>query len=150
MTDFRDADDPRPHFVYRCFDAAGQLLYVGCALDVEDRMFHHTHTCNIGKVPNGQLQRHMTSWTAEEHPDKATARAAERRTIAAEAPLLNRQHNPRRFARAADGYVPVEPVHPLTAEAHRMATAPPPSMDQLREAMKSLSELFKPLLSASP
>lgn len=114
----RDADDLHVHFLYRCYDAGGDLLYIGVAHDVEARMFHHTHLCNISKQPNGTLRGHMVHHTAERFATKLEARAAERAAITAEAPLLNRQHNPRRFRKVGTAtYGLVEPVHPLTAQA---------------------------------
>lgn len=107
-----------PHFLYRCFDADGQLLYVGVARNVEDRLFHHTHFCNRGKQPNGSLRRHMVSHAAESYPTKVEARAAERRAITTEAPLLNRQHNPHRFRKVSPStYGFVAPIHPISAAA---------------------------------
>jgi predicted GIY-YIG superfamily endonuclease len=123
----RDADVYGVHYLYRCFDADDQLLYIGCARDVEGRMYHHTQLCNIGKQPNGTLRRHMARWTSEAYPNKLAARAAERAAIRDEAPLLNKQHNPTRFRRLGvggptgggdrSGYGLVEPVHPLTRAA---------------------------------
>jgi hypothetical protein len=119
-----DAEVYGIHHVYRCYDREGQLLYVGCARDVEDRMYHHMQPCNMGKQPNGTLQRHLARWTSEAFPTKLAARAAERVAIAEGRPLLNKQHNPSRFRRVgvggpagggdSRGYVLVEPVHPLT------------------------------------
>lgn len=107
-----------PHYVYRCFDATGQLLYVGVTRDLGTRMFHHLHPCNIGKQPNGTLQRHMAEYTAELHPTKVAARIAERAAISTEAPLLNKQHNARRFRKnARSSYDALSPVHALTALA---------------------------------
>ena len=119
MTRLRDDELVRPHSVYRCYAADGSLLYVGCASDVEGRMFHHLHRCNAWKQPNGTLRRHMAHWDAVEYPTKAEARAAERSAIANERPLLNKQHNPTRFRREPTGsaYALVAPVHPLTREA---------------------------------
>lgn len=37
--------DTRPHFVYRCFDVDGQLLYVGMSQNVGLRMrCHKSHS----------------------------------------------------------------------------------------------------------
>lgn len=106
------------HSVYRCYDESGTLLYVGVARNVEDRMFHHLHECNRGKQPNGTLRQHMSRYEVTAYPTKLEARAAERAAITSEAPLLNRQHNPRRFRKAGTAtYALIEPVHPLTAEA---------------------------------
>lgn len=118
MSSAPDAELARPHYVYCCYGAEGSLLYVGVAQDVEGRMFHHLHLCNAGKQPNGSLRRHMVRHEVERFATKVEARAAERQAITTEAPLLNRQHNPRRFRKVAGGsYVAVEPVHPITAAA---------------------------------
>ena len=115
MSSLPDCEVYGTHSVYRCYDAEGQLLYVGCARDVPGRMYHHLQLCNIGKQPNGTLRRHMATWTTEEYGTKLDARAAERKAILEGAPLLNRQHNPRRFRKVGGGrYALVEPVHPLT------------------------------------
>lgn len=118
MSSAPDAELNRPHFLYRCFDAEGTLLYVGVTQDVEGRMFHHLHLCNAGKQPNDTLRRHMVRHSSEPFATKVEARAAERRAILNEGPLLNRQHNPSRFRKVAGGsFVAVEPVHPLIADA---------------------------------
>ena len=147
-----DAADLRPHSVYRCFNDAGDLLYVGCAHDVEERMDHQLHPCNAGKMPNGILRRHLCNYTVEEHPTKAAARDAERKAIRDEAPLLNWQHNPRRFRRVTGGdYAPVEPVHPLTAELCRFAYGPPATLEEMRGALQTLCDLLFPqALTPSP
>lgn len=117
MSSAPDANLNRPHYVYRCF-AGDTLLYVGVAQDMSTRMFHHMHPCNMGKQPNGTLQRHMTHYDVESYATKVEARSAERHAITTEAPLLNKQHNATRFSKAAGGiYVALEPVHPLTAAA---------------------------------
>lgn len=73
-----------PHYVYRCFDAAGRLLYVGCSIKPEDRMKEH------------RLFR--TWWTdriaqiaLEGFPDQAAGLAAEKQAIQTEHPIHNRQ-----------------------------------------------------------
>jgi predicted GIY-YIG superfamily endonuclease len=101
----QDELDARPHFVYRLFNSDDELIYVGCASDVEERL-------NSGLHPYAGLKRRVV---VEEHPDKATARAAERAAIKDEAPLLNKHHNPKRFkAGARGGFTAVDPIHPLT------------------------------------
>lgn len=117
MSSAPDAVMNLPHYVYRCY-AGDVLLYVGVAQDVPSRMFHHLHPCNVGKQPNGSLQRHMTHHEAECFGTKVEARSAERAAIASEAPLLNKQHNPKRFRKAGQAtYAAIEPVHPITAAA---------------------------------
>jgi predicted GIY-YIG superfamily endonuclease len=100
-----DALDLREHFVYRIFDEAGALLYIGCARDVDSRVeMHRSTTQTYGWT---RLRFHYGHHTSEPYPTKAAARVAERAAIAAEAPLLNRQHNPKRWRRVAGQYEPV-------------------------------------------
>ena len=98
-----DAEDTREHFVYRLFNDDDDLLYIGCTSDIDMRLqLHH--------VPGA------STYELETHPTKAQARSAERSAIEAEAPLLNKQHNRKRFKPTGGGkFEPVEPVHPLTA-----------------------------------
>lgn len=113
-----EATNMRPSSVYRCYGPDDVLLYVGCAEDVPGRMYHLTHLCNAGKRPNGMLRRYMVRHTETVFPNRLAARAAEREAIRTEAPLLNKQHNPKRFRKVAGGsYALVAPVHPLTEEA---------------------------------
>lgn len=86
----------RPHFVYRLYDAADTLLYIGCTRDVPGRLYHLTALCNLGKSPNGDLQRRgIARHTATEYPNRRAALDAERAAIKAELPLLNVQSKPR-------------------------------------------------------
>lgn len=112
-----DSERVGRHFVYRCYDQHDQLLYVGCTDDVESRMYHHLAVCNIGKVPNFYLKRDMVRYEVESFADRTAARAGERSAIAAEAPLLNKQHNKKRVKKVGHVYHLVAPVHPLTASA---------------------------------
>lgn len=109
---WRDADDPRSHDVYRIFDADDVLLYVGCALDGESRIrsWHMNPRCAPTSV---ELHGRIARWTIETYPDKASARAAEKKAIETEGPLLNRQHNPRRSKRG--------PAAPVTLDEQRAA-----------------------------
>jgi predicted GIY-YIG superfamily endonuclease len=83
-----NADDT--HYVYRCYDAEGGLLYIGCTGDVETRLYHLTALCNRGKS-TGPLARRMASHTVEEFPNRRAALDAERAAILAESPELNIQ-----------------------------------------------------------
>lgn len=95
------------HYVYRCYDAEGVLLYIGCSRDVEGRMA--VHLSNWFNPASVHLRFHMDRYDSVEYPDKETARRAERESIAAEAPLLNVHYNQGRgLARV--------PVEPPTAE----------------------------------
>jgi predicted GIY-YIG superfamily endonuclease len=72
------------HYVYRCYDAAGQLLYVGCSKNPQRRIKEHTFT--------------RTWWTdriarvvLKVFPDRLLALLAEEQAIKAEHPIHNRQ-----------------------------------------------------------
>ena len=89
----------QPHVVYRCYDAADRLLYVGCTHDINGRM--NVHASSWGNPASAALNMRMARYETEEHPDKATARAAERQAIHDEAPLLNLHHQRERITPAA-------------------------------------------------
>lgn len=118
MSTVKDAENHGAHHVYRCYADNDLLLYVGCAQNVDTRMFHHLSLCNRGKQPNGILQRYMVRHTVTTYPTRLAARQAEREAISTEAPLLNKQHNPLRFRKGVGGvYFAVAPIHPLIDEA---------------------------------
>jgi hypothetical protein len=76
----------KPHAVYRCFDATGELLYVGCSSDPFVRRWHgHTH------VNGRRWADFVVRITANWYPDLATARPAERHAILTERPAYNCQ-----------------------------------------------------------
>lgn len=79
------------HYVYRCFDSEGLLLYVGCASNVKRRMSHHAR----GQARASRtLSALMARYTVEgPYGDRAAGEAAEQAAIAAEKPLLNLQHS---------------------------------------------------------
>lgn len=99
-----DAEKPWPHSVYRLFDADHNLLYIGVTEDVEHRVYMHlqTTTCREWQAIWSRYDHHDSI----EYPDLAAAREAERRTIFEQAPILNRQHNPKRWHRVAGRYLP--------------------------------------------
>jgi len=78
------------HYVYRCFDADGELLYIGCTQNVARRMSGHRN--NRRPRASRALQSLMASHTTEgPFPTRAEAEAAEAAAIRAEQPLLNIQ-----------------------------------------------------------
>jgi predicted GIY-YIG superfamily endonuclease len=78
------------HYVYRCFDADGDLLYVGCTQDVARRMSNHRR--NRKARASIALQSLMASHTVEgPFPTREAAEAAEAEAIRTEQPLLNLQ-----------------------------------------------------------
>lgn len=70
------------HFVYRCLDSAGRVIYVGCSQDVAARMKQHTKTGIAAET-------HRLRVTV--HPSRAAALQVERAEIAHHEPRLNRQ-----------------------------------------------------------
>lgn len=95
----------REHYVYRLFDKSDRLLYIGCARDVEERIYMHRATFTMACSWEIHLNYHHH--TSEPYPDLAAAREAERHAITTEAPLLNRQHNPTRWRRISGAWTPV-------------------------------------------
>jgi len=82
------------HYVYRCYDTADRLLYIGATGDVDGRLYHLTSLCNASKGPGGELRRRMVRHTDEAFPDRRAAFDAERAAIRAERPELNIQSLP--------------------------------------------------------
>lgn len=71
-----------PHFVYRCYDADGRLIYIGCTNNPAVRLAAHRKTWwgyQIAAVRNLVFS------------DRTTALAAERKAIAEERPRWNVQ-----------------------------------------------------------
>lgn len=103
-----DAEDARPASVYRIFDKDGQLIYVGCAVDVASRI--HTHRSFWSPTPGCDLiYRGYDHHDEAQYPTRVEARAAERLAIREQGPWVNRHHNPTRWRRGAKGYEPVDP-----------------------------------------
>lgn len=80
-----------PHYVYRCYDAAGRLLYVGCTFHVKSRLAAHRHGSGAAKASRW-LQVTMAAYEVEgPYPTKEAGLAAEAAAIRTEQPLFNRQ-----------------------------------------------------------
>lgn len=78
------------HHVYRIFDASGRLLYVGATSNLPQRIAEHEATKAFpGCHPVLTIGERMARWTADEHPTRKDAFAAEREAIRAEQPELN-------------------------------------------------------------
>src|SRR5687767_14669939 len=77
-----------PQSLYRFYDAAGRLLYIGITVDVTIRWSSHTR----GKP----WWKDVVRATVEHHPNRAAVLAAEEAAIKAEKPLYNVTHNRRR------------------------------------------------------
>lgn len=78
-----DIED-QPTAVYRMYDAAGRLLYVGMTNNTDVRWKWHAQSRG--------WWRHVSRKAVEWHPDRATARRHEALAIKSEAPLYNSMH----------------------------------------------------------
>ena len=78
------------YFVYRCYDADGVLLYIGCTYDLKSRMRQHAR----GQGRASRVLSHlMASYTTEgPYSHRVTAEEAEREAIRTEDALLNIQN----------------------------------------------------------
>lgn len=94
-TDFARLMDPdlREHFVYRAFDAAGRLLYVGCTMNLDRRHQEHKY--------GSQWYAAMTSVKLSGPYNYTTARRLEKEAINTEGPLQNGQEPGNMAARRA-------------------------------------------------
>lgn len=113
-----------PHVLYRCYDAAGRLLYIGCTHDINLRMDVHRSSWSnpVSGVLNMRMERYEVS---DKYPSKATGRAAERQAIYDEEPLLNLHHQRVRRSPAErrvliDEYLEATRVEPDPAIAARL------------------------------
>lgn len=129
----RDDEPTGPHDVYRLFDEAGTLLYIGVTGEgVEQRVYMHLQTKTM--CEHWLTYICYDSHTSQEYASKLAARRAEREAITSEAPLFNRQHNPRRWKRVGFGsagryvYVGTDGLVPV------------PSRRRLRMNEKSLAD----------
>jgi predicted GIY-YIG superfamily endonuclease len=69
------------HFLYRCYDETGQLVYVGSTGDLFRRLTAHRH--------NSWWSYQVAKVVAKVYADPFTARAAERQAIREEQPRWN-------------------------------------------------------------
>lgn len=74
--------------VYRCYDVAARLIYVGCAIDVDNRV-HVQHRIHSWWYPQ------VTRVEAEHYEDDRRAASREWEVIGAESPRWNIQGKPR-------------------------------------------------------
>ncbi|HKY59233.1 MAG TPA: GIY-YIG nuclease family protein [Aeromicrobium sp.] len=81
--------DLRPHYVYRCFDADGFLIYIGCTANLKQRMKNHRSS---PRRSSRWIKACMASHTVDgPFAGLDAGEAAERVAIRAEAPLFNIQ-----------------------------------------------------------
>lgn len=97
--------------VYRVYDAAGDLIYIGSTVDLGQRIHGHFHS-QWSCAENAAFREQFDSVTSEPFDTLAEARAAEKEAIREEAPRLNKMHNPKRWRKipVTNQYVPVEQV----------------------------------------
>lgn len=86
-----------PTDLYRVFDAAGTLLYVGISDDVSARFDGHRRTA--------LWFGHMDRITLKTYPGRTAAEKAERRAIERERPLFNVDHNNQVGRKAKAAYI---------------------------------------------
>lgn len=75
----------KPNSVYRYYDHAGRLIYVGITAQGPGRQRQHNAT--------SEWWQYVASQTVEHCPDRETALRVERALIEAHRPPFNRQHN---------------------------------------------------------
>ena len=95
--------------VYRVYDVAGALLYIGSTSEIGQRKA--VHMSDRANPIAWAMQRCAYRWDLTEYPDMESAKAAEREAIRTEAPYLNRQHNPTRWRRVAGKWVPLTELY---------------------------------------
>ena len=113
-----------PHVVYYVYDREDRLLYIGCTHDLGSRMAVHRAWGNPSPA-SFAINLYGTRVEHIEHPDYATAAAAEKAETIRLAPYFNRQNNPSRFRRQGSRYVeilpPYEPTWTADDEARKIA-----------------------------
>lgn len=88
MTAYDWKPDPGRTALYRLYDDAGRLLYIGIATDPEKRI--KAHRWQEGKKWGREIAHHTAEWF-ERRTQAAIAEAA---AIRAELPMHNRRHHP--------------------------------------------------------
>lgn len=79
------------HFLYRCYDADGDLIYIGCTSNVKRRMVHHRRGIGgsrASKWLSACMVRHEVNGPFQ---GRNAAREFERQAIAIECPIFNTQ-----------------------------------------------------------
>lgn len=81
----------RSHYIYRCYDADGLLLYIGCTTNPKRRMSAHKngHTSQASRLLAACMDRYEVDEDSYETRD--AGRDAEQAAIEAEQPLFNIQ-----------------------------------------------------------
>ena len=83
----------QPHYLYRCYDAAGRLLYIGCTSEPRRRLAAHRAGRGHGASPwlGVCMARHEID--ADVYAGRDAGREAEAEAIRTEQPLFNLHHH---------------------------------------------------------
>lgn len=82
----------QPHYLYRCYDVDGRLLYIGCTMDTRKReRAHRAGYGRHGASPWLAVCMDRFEVDADRHLGRIAGRAAEAAAIKAEQPLFNYQ-----------------------------------------------------------
>lgn len=100
---FRPHIPGMPHYVYRCYDRDSDLLYVGCTVNVRQRMALH----RVPGQDNGDWPAVIDHVTSERYPNRDTGRHAEMEAIWTEEPPCN-------FLRYELLWLAAHPSEPIT------------------------------------
>lgn len=106
----------RQHFVYRAFDEAGDLLYVGCTYGVEKRLKEHRM---------GRWHHLMTSLRIAGPYNYETARLLEHAAIESERPQFNYTSDHRKIDKIRSRMIGREMDHLASAGGDIYATIAP-------------------------
>lgn len=109
------------HYVYRCYDDSGVLLYIGCTAEVARRMSAHrsNHRQWASRVLQIVMARHEVEGP---FADRAAGEAAEQRAIWQERPLLNKCHTGGGYAsrrHPTEQYLLERGIDPAAVGIHR-------------------------------
>jgi hypothetical protein len=77
------------HHIYRCYDAEGVLLYIGCTSDVQKRMGSHRRGNGTGASVWLAVCMARYEIDADAYPNKVAGLDAEREAILGEVPVFN-------------------------------------------------------------
>jgi len=105
--------------VYRVYDRNGALLYIGSTREINARKA--IHMADRASHIAWPMQMCAHQWQTQEYPTYEEAKAAEVAAIKAEAPYLNRQHNPTRWHRVAGEWVSLLPLYDMAWRGEKSA-----------------------------
>jgi hypothetical protein len=93
----RYRDNKESHYVYRCYGPDDQLLYVGCTVEVQTRIWNHRYSPRrASRWLTACMDRYEVSGP---YPGRIAGREVERQAIQTEGPLFNQQETLETFDR---------------------------------------------------